>query len=267
MTLDEALSLRADSRLSILAGGTDVYPALGDQPPPAEVIDTTSIEELRGITQLDTGWRIGAACTWTEVIDAPLPPVFDGLKAAAREVGSVQIQNAATIAGNLCNASPAADGVPALLALDASVELASNTGRRTLPLSEFLLGVRQTALAEDELLIAIHIPYSAADSQSVFHKLGARRYLVISIAMIAVTLTRTNGKLSDTKIAVGACSPVACRLTDLESAIDGLSLDELTTDVVTQMVWHSDLPELSPIDDVRASADYRYQAVRELLCG
>ena len=191
--------------------------------------------------------------------------MFDALKAAAREVGSVQIQNAATLAGNLCNASPAADGVPPLLALDAQVELASRRGRRVLPLAEFILGVRRTALADDELLVAIHVPSQSDDARSVFTKLGARRYLVISIAMIAVTLERHNGKISDARIAVGSCSPVACRLEDLESSIQGRALQALTADAVSQIVWQAELSELTPIDDVRGSADYRHQAVREML--
>ncbi len=265
MTLEEALDRRATSQLAVLAGGTDFYPALGENHPPSDVIDTSRIAELQGISREQSGWRIGAACTWTEVVEATLPPAFDGLKAAAREVGSIQIQNAATLAGNLCNASPAADGVPALLALDASVELASQGNRRVLPLAEFILGVRQTALSDDELLIAIHIPLQSDDTQSVFEKLGARRYLVISIAMIAVTLSRDNGKITDARVSVGSCSPVAVRLAAVESAINGRQLDELTLDVVSNIIWQAELPELSPIDDVRGSADYRHQVVRELL--
>ena len=265
MNLKEALDRRAANPLLVLAGGTDFYPSLGDKSPPSDVIDTTGIKELQGISVDASGWRIGAACTWTELIKAELPPVFDALKAAAREVGSVQIQNAATIAGNLCNASPAADGVPPLLALDAQVELASRRGRRILPLAEFILGVRHTALADDELLIAIHVPSQSDDARSVFTKLGARRYLVISIAMIAVTLVRHNGKISDARIAVGSCSPVACRLEALESSIKGQELQALTADAVSQIVWQAELSELTPIDDVRGSANYRHQAVREML--
>lgn len=265
MTLEEALDRRAAKSVAVLAGGTDFYPSLGDKPPPSDVIDTTAISELQGISKDASGWIIGAACTWTELLKTDLPPVFDGLKAAAREVGSVQIQNAATLAGNLCNASPAADGIPPLLALDARVELASSRGRRILPLTEFILGVRRTALADDELLIAIHVPSQGEAARSVFGKLGARRYLVISIAMIAVTLLRENGKISDARIAVGSCSPVACRLAGLESSLQGQATPALTADVVSQIVWEAELPELSPIDDVRGSANYRHQAVREML--
>ena len=108
----------------ILAGGTDFYPALGAKPLRENVLDINGLAELRGIAETPAHIVIGARTTWTDIVRAPLPPAFDALKQAAREVGSVQIQNAGTVAGNICNASPAADGVPALLVLDAEVELA-----------------------------------------------------------------------------------------------------------------------------------------------
>ena len=126
--LSEAVSLLATSGGQILAGGTDFYPALGDRLPQGNVVDIAALGEIRGISADENHIRIGGLTTWTEVIRAPLPRCFDALKAAAREVGSVQIQNRGTVAGNLCNASPAADGVPPLLALDAEVELASSVG-------------------------------------------------------------------------------------------------------------------------------------------
>src|SRR5439155_3336986 len=116
------------------------------------------VQGLRGISKDSGHYRIGAATTWSDIIRAKLPPAFEALKQAAREVGSVQIQNRATIGGNLCNASPAADGVPPLLALDAEVELISTQPTRRLPLSEFIRGNRRTALRPDEILAAIIIP-------------------------------------------------------------------------------------------------------------
>ena len=121
--LSEALQLLARAPRPVLAGGTDFYPSRVARALPAEVLDITGLRELRGISAKNGHWRIGAATTWTEILEADLPPLFDGLKLAAREVGGAQIQNAGTVAGNLCNASPAADGVPPLLALDASLEL------------------------------------------------------------------------------------------------------------------------------------------------
>src|ERR1700744_4466290 len=133
-SLDEAL-LALARPWTVLAGGTDFYPARVGRMIDANVLDISGIPPVRGISADPSGWRLGATTTWSELIETPLPPLFDGLKQAALEVGGRQIQNAGTIAGNLCNASPAADGVPPLLALDAEVELAGRAGARLLPLS------------------------------------------------------------------------------------------------------------------------------------
>jgi CO/xanthine dehydrogenase FAD-binding subunit len=260
--VDEALKVLAQGSCSVLAGGTDHYPALVGHAPDEDILDLTAIRELRGIAGRRDHWRIGATTTWSELIEARLPPLFDCLKLAAREVGGVQIQNAGTVAGNLCNASPAADGVPPLLALDASVELASARGRRTLPLAEFITGPRKTALRSGELLSAVLVPKPKHAARSGFLKLGARKYLVISIAMAAAVIEREKGIVRAARIAVGACSPVARRLPALEAALIG-----------KRMRGDLALPEhmaaLSPIDDVRASAGYRGEAalvlVRRLL--
>ena len=114
---EEALERLASAPLTVLAGGTDHYPARVARPLAEDILDITALEALRGIRETEEGWRIGATTSWTQLIEAELPPLFDALKQAAREVGGVQIQNAGTVAGNLCNASPAADGVPALLAI------------------------------------------------------------------------------------------------------------------------------------------------------
>ena len=149
---------------------------------------STGLAELRGISETASHIVIGARTTWTDIIRQPLPPGFDALKQAAREVGSVQIQNMASVAGNLCNASPAADGVPALMILDAEVELRSAQAARHLPLDQFILGNRRTALQPGEMVTAIRVPKAATAGASNFQKLGARRYLVISIAMAAARI-------------------------------------------------------------------------------
>jgi CO/xanthine dehydrogenase FAD-binding subunit len=244
---------------TVLAGGTDFYPARVGRAIDEDVLDISGIGVLRGISASPVGWRLGATTTWSELVEAPLPPLFDGLKQAAREVGGRQIQNAATIAGNLCNASPAADGVPCLLALDAEIEIAGPTTRR-LPLRQFITGVRATALAPGELVVAIHVPRSRHDARSAFLKLGARRYLVISIAMAAATLEIEDGRVAAARVAVGACSPVSERLTALEAALAGAPLDRLA-----DRVEAAHLAPLSPIDDVRGSAAYRRDVVVTLL--
>lgn len=257
-TLDAALALLAEGGGVILAGGTDVYPGLRDAPPPARMIDVSAVSGLRGITRDGGDWRIGAATTWTDVVRADLPALFDGLKLAAREVGSVQIQNTGTVAGNLCNASPAADGVPALLALDAEVELTGPQGARRVPLAQFIQGIRKVDLATGELMTAIYVPDAAGCG--AFRKLGARRYLVISIAMVGAMVHAEGGRIVGARIAVGSCSPVARRLVALETALAGATLGD-----VGGIVGQARLDELTPIDDVRASAAYRMDAVRTLV--
>jgi CO/xanthine dehydrogenase FAD-binding subunit len=258
-SLDEALQALARP-WTVLAGGTDFFPARVGRAIDDNVLDIGGIAALRGITATPDGWRLGATTTWTELLEAKLPPVFDGLKQAAREVGGRQIQNSGTIAGNLCNASPAADGVPPLLALDATVELAGRAGTRRLPLASFITGNRRTVLAPGELLVAIHVPRPEGGARSAFLKLGARRYLVISIAMAAATLEIENGRIVAARIAVGACSAVAQRLPALETALVGTAVDSLAAHVDA-----SQLAPLSPIDGVRGSAGYRREAVVTLL--
>lgn len=251
--LADALRLLAEGRLTILAGGTDHYPARVARPLTEDLLDLTAIGGLRDIASEKDRWRIGAAATWTDLLETTLPPVFDGLKLAAREIGGLQIQNAGTLAGNLCNASPAADGVPALLALDAGVELASARGTRELPLAQFILGPRRTAREPDELVTAIVVPKPKFDARSHFLKLGARKYLVISIAMACVVIEHEDGVVREARVAVGACSPVAQRLPALEAALRGRKMDERLAEVASA----AHLAPLAPIDDLRASAEYR----------
>ncbi len=257
--LEDALALLAGGGLTLVAGGTDFYPAMRPGGPRQSLLDVTRIAGLRGIARADDGWRIGAATRWSDIVRADLPRAFDGLKAAAREVGSLQIQNAGTVAGNLCNASPAADGVPPLLALGAEVELASAAGSRLLPLGDFITGVRQTALEAGEMVTSLRIPAQPEGARGHFAKLGSRNYLVISIAMVAAVLQLdAGGRFDVARIAVGACSPVAQRLPALEEALIGTAPGELA-------IATGHLVPLSPIDDVRGSAGYRLDAVAEMI--
>lgn len=260
-TLTDALAALATPGSRVLAGGTDVFPAQGERPVAGTFVDLTRLGSLKGITIDDREVRFGGAVTWSEVLRAPLPGAFDALKAAAREVGSVQIQNAGTIAGNLCNASPAADGVPPLLALDAEVEIASRAGSRRLPLRHFITGYRQTALATGEIVTAIIVP-RAIEGPSCFLKLGSRRYLVISIAMVAAILEKdAEGRIAKARIAVGACSPVAQRQPEAEAALVGRPWQR----GVSEVLGPAHLTGLAPIDDARATAAYRREAALVLV--
>src|SRR5687767_15340561 len=166
--LESALDAMADGGWTVLAGGTDFYPARVGRPLTDSVIDISRLTGLRGISASDDCYRIGALTRWADIRDADLPRCFDGLRLAAREVGAVQVQNAGTIGGNLCNASPAADGIPPLLILDAEVELASPAGPRRLKLDGFITGNRKTLLAPGEVLTAVLVPRRHEDSASVF---------------------------------------------------------------------------------------------------
>ncbi|HEV7253961.1 MAG TPA: FAD binding domain-containing protein [Mesorhizobium sp.] len=263
-TLDEALGLMASGRWTQLAGGTDVFPARAGKPLPDDVLDLGALGELERIEEPPEYWAIGAGVTWAAIQRAKLPPAFFALQAAAREVGAVQVQNRATLGGNLCNASPAADGVPALLVLDAEVELRSRSVARRLRLEEFILGNRRTARRPDELLTRILVPKASASGGTAFQKLGARRYLVISIAMCAARLALDEGgRVSHAAVAVGACSPVAQRLPALERDLLGRPAHREALAALPDPARH--FAELSPIGDVRAAASYRRVAAAEIV--
>jgi CO/xanthine dehydrogenase FAD-binding subunit len=262
-SLSEVLDALGKPDAAVIAGGTDWFPAQGTRPFKGDLVDISRVPGLRGITRETSGWRIGGATTWTDLIRADLPPAFDGLKAAAREVGSIQIQNAGTVAGNLCNASPAADGVPPLLTLGALVELVSARGIRRMALSEFLIGPRKTALMPGEVLAALIIPELPGTAQGAFLKLGARHYLVISIAMVAALVTLDRDRVAQAAVAVGSCSATAQRLPALEADLIGRSLDDLRA-AGTEIIVPGHLAPLMPITDVRGSADYRLEAAATL---
>jgi CO/xanthine dehydrogenase FAD-binding subunit len=256
------MDVLASSGGKILAGGTDFFPARVDRPILEPIVDISAITELKGISVVPDHVRIGGLTTWSELIRTPLPRCFDSLKAAAREIGSVQIQNRATLAGNLCNASPAADGVPPLLTLDAAVELTSPLGKRQLPLSEFIVGNRKTRLRSSEILSCIQVPRTADNAISSFLKLGARRYLVISIVMVAALIDKDSaGLVSKACIAVGSCSAVARRLPRLEEKLVGQPARPGLGSSLTPEL----LDSLAPISDVRATAEYRRDAAFSLV--
>jgi CO/xanthine dehydrogenase FAD-binding subunit len=258
-TMTEALRLMAGGGWRVLAGGTDLYPGAGRRLA-GPVLDVTGLPGFAGIVR-DRDLRFGAGTTWAAIAAADLPPACHALQVAALQVGGRQVQNAGTIGGNLCNASPAADGVPPLLALDAEVELLSAAGSRRLALADFLIGPRQTALLPGEILGAVVIPERGLHGRSAFLKLGARSHLVISIAMVAARLVIDSGRVVSAAIAVGSCSPVAARLARVEAALMDASVGEAASRVRAEDVQAA----LSPIDDVRATAPYRREAAVELV--
>jgi xanthine dehydrogenase small subunit len=264
-TLAEALDIRASQEVTILAGGTDVYPARtaragwGDFRHP-DILDISIVEDLERIEETRDAFRFGAMVTWSALVEARLPALLTGYKRAALQVGGMQVQNRGTLVGNICTASPAGDGIPNLMALNAEVELASRAdGIRRVPMTEFITGYRRTACRPDEIVTALVVPKLRA-ARSDFLKLGARSYLVISIAMVAGVIALDGGLIADARIAVGACSAVPQRIGELEAALTGQPLGD-APDIVAE----AHIAGLTPIDDIRASAAYRRSAALAML--
>jgi xanthine dehydrogenase small subunit len=268
-TLAEALDIRASRAVTVLAGGTDIYPARaaragwGDFSHP-DILDISIVEDLERIDETAGSFRFGAMVTWSALDEIKLPPLFAGYKRAARAVGGLQVQNRGTLAGNICTASPAGDGIPNLLALDAQVELRSRDGGpRLVPMTQFITGYRKTVCRSDEIVTALIVP-KLPRGRGDFLKLGARSYLVISIVMAAGVIAVEAGAIAEARIAVGACSAVPMRLPALEAALTGQLVGE-----ADQVVEEAHLAPLAPIDDIRGTAAYRRASalamLRELL--
>ena len=242
-SLDEALRYRAEVPGNRpIAGGTDLMVELNfDRTRPDALLNLNEVAELRGWAQEGDTIRLGAGLTYTEA-EGALAESLPALAEASRTVGSPQIRNRGTIGGNLGTGSPAGDALPPLLAEEAVVEVASVRGTRSLPLAEFLVGPKRTALADDELVIAVLVRPSRAPQ--TFMKVGTRNAMVIAVCSLAVVADRERGEV---RAAIGSAAPV-------------------TTLVRVPFDEASSLPDAvraaaSPIDDVRGSADYRRHAL------
>jgi CO/xanthine dehydrogenase FAD-binding subunit len=246
-TLAEALRVKAERPESRpIAGGTDLLVELNfDRTRPETILNLAEVPELKGWSRENGIVRLAAGLTYTEAMQAPLAELLPALAEASRTVGSPQIRNRGTIGGNLGTASPAGDAHPPLLVEGAEVELGSIRGTRTLPLTEFFLGPKRNALAEDELVLAVRLaPSSQAQT---FMKVGPRNAMVIAVCSLAVLADRERGEL---RAAYGSAGPVPALVT---APLDA----------------HEDFPQLvadaaSPIDDVRGTAAYRRHALRVL---
>ena len=261
LEFNEALAaLASKDDWLVMAGGTDIYPAHVERPINDDILDITALKALNGISKVGTSIRFGATTTWSDIIDHPLPKMFDALKQSAMEIGGRQIQNAGTIGGNICNASPAADGTAVLIAMDACVELVSVNGARRMPLEQFVISNRHTAKRSNELLTSIYVKHCSR-SVSNFKKLGTRRFLVISIVMVTVVLELSKtGYIENARISIGSCAPVAMRLERLEDRLRGRGCD----DEVIEFVDAECFSHLQPIDDIRGTALFRADVAIEL---
>jgi len=254
--------LAVEPSATVLAGGTDLMVEVNDghRRPDTSVVVVNRIPELRS-------WRhdpssasvtIGAAVSYREMLDGPLATMVPALAQAARTVGSPQIRNAGTLGGNLGTCSPAGDGLPVLSALDAVVELASATGRHTVPIGEFMVGVKRTAIEPGELIVSVTVP--VVDGWQGYAKVGVRNAMVIAVASACVVLDRTHERVA---VALGSVGPTILRCPDAEAhladALDwsALAAPPLALDRFAELVSAAS----RPITDHRSSADYRRHAV------
>jgi CO/xanthine dehydrogenase FAD-binding subunit len=263
-TLDAALDALAEGNgtAQALAGGTNVIVDLrARRVSPARLVGLGKIDALRGIRIEGGRVTLGARTTMSEILHHPgLAQHAPSLVAQARVFAGQMVRNAATVAGNICSGSPAADVVPPLLALDAEVTLARPGGTRVVPLSEFFLGYKKDARAPGELMTEIAWDVPQTPSADLFYKLALRKGDAIAMVGIAVALSVEGGVCSRARIALGAVAPIVKRATAAEGLLHGQALTPALIEEAAQRA----VEEVDPIDDIRASAGYRRHCVHAL---
>jgi len=265
--LTGALSLIADGRedVHIIAGGTDVVAGLGQGSNrfknAAQLVDVNHISEMKGIANNGNIITIGAAENFTSIIGSEIVKEhLPLLVKACSTIGSVQIRNRGTIAGNFVNNAPCADTVPVLLAYDASIIIESSTGKREIPLSEFLSAPYKTKLNRNELVTTINIPVPSKELAGDFYKLGRRRAVAISRITMALLVNVKDGKISEMKIASGAVTPIGKRFTELEKLSLGKPADEDNLKEIASRLGE----EIMNVTGLRWSSEYKLPVVQQV---
>lgn len=264
-SLAEALRCLADEGATLrpIAGGTDLMVLLeSGKLPPGRYLSLWRLKELRGIDVKKGHVTLGALTTYADLLGhRSFPREYPILAAAARETGAVAIQSRGTLGGNVANASPAADSPPGLLVYDAEVGLLSATGVRWLPYGEFHRGYKKTALRPDELVGWLRLPRRSGKTVSYWRKVGTRRAQAISKVCLAATARVGKGALSEVRLAFGSVAPVPLRCPRTESALSDRKLDGKAL-AEARLALES---ELTPIDDIRSTAEYRRRVAWNLV--
>ncbi|MEJ2119094.1 MAG: xanthine dehydrogenase family protein subunit M [Alphaproteobacteria bacterium] len=267
-SLDEALDALADGAATCVAGGTDLW-VQKDEPGRAvgkRLVNIKNVPELAGIEVKAGRIRLGALVTMTQVLEhKDLAKKVPLLRAAADKFASVQIRNAATVGGNIANASPAADFVIPLLCLDAEVSLASmKAGKvktRTVPINEVFAGPGKTVIAPEELITGVEFAVPGKNFYGGFAKTGPRPALEIALVSLGFAAYVEGGTLRDVRLALGAVAPTPIRARKTEAALEGKSIDDALIDTAAEALD----AEIAPIDDHRGSAWYRRRLARAYL--
>ena len=263
-SLDEALlQLTQTPDLRPLAGCTDLMVS-----EPEDRLDWPGVLDLRGISELrGIEWRgetleIGAVTAFSEIRDSPdVRQSFPALAEAASRIGGWQIQNRASLGGNMANASPAGDSLPVLLVLDAQVVLVGPEGKRSVPYRDFHLGYRQTALGPGEIIGWVRLPKPPVGATQFFRKVGTREAQAISKVVVALLASVSDGQISDYRLAAGSVAEIPVRLTEVEEAMVGRALKPEVAD----LAGHLAAQAVRPIDDVRSTAEYRRFALAQVV--
>jgi CO/xanthine dehydrogenase FAD-binding subunit len=264
-SLDEALDILAldNSQWKPFAGGTDLMVLLeAGKLPHKNYVNIWNLPELRGIELTDNHITLGALTTYSEVQgNEVLREEFPMLCQAASETGGLAIQNRGTLGGNIVNASPAADSPPALLAYDAELELLSKEGSRRIPYSKFHLGYKQMDIRPDELLRVIRLPRPSTQRTHYYRKVGTRRAQAISKVCFAATVSMNGNRVDDVRIALGSVAPIPIRCAQIENSIRNKVIDRDTSNAARAAL----ALDISPIDDLRSTRDYRLRVSLNLL--
>ena len=258
-----------DARLTPLAGGTDVMVRMTGEigEPPSRLLDLWRLDELRGISSDGGAITLGALTTYRDIRrSVACREHLPALVEAAATIGAAQIQNRGTLGGNIANASPAGDTLPVLLALDAEIVVGGSRGERTIPAADFWVAYRRTALAADELILRVRIPV-AGGREARFRKIGTRRAQAISKVVMALAWRERGGSAasarawSDVRVAVGSVADRPIRARATEAILDGAAPTPETADAAAAVL----AGEITPIDDVRSTADYRRAVAARVL--
>ena len=267
-TLEQATTALAVGPATLFAGGTDVLPQTraGTRAFQATLVNINRLDELRGIAESGGKIRIGALATITDMLESDVLKQSAGVVVQAADCfASGQVRNAATIGGNICNASPAADMIVPLLLLNAELEFASwrdgQIVRRKMPLCDFFVGPGKTRIEADEILTAVMFPVPKPQAVGRFCKFGTRPALDIAVVSIGIAGVRENGCLKDARVAFGAVAPTPIRGRETEAALEGAPLDDRRIEEIAHVAEQ----EVTPISDVRASAWYRKRLIFELV--